>query len=127
MKQLKWGSFTKTKNGEWNGLNNAAIYSFNGNIINSFVREMFQNSIDARDKDNLDESGKLKPLLIKINYKNVGQEDFPDFDGFYEIFKQIAGSSPNKSNSKFFNNAFKALGIKGRFHFLFMRTLTRLV
>lgn len=117
MKQLKWGSFTKTKNGEWNGLNNAAIYSFNGNIINSFVREMFQNSIDARDKDNLDESGKLKPLLIKINYKNVGQEDFPDFDGFYEIFKQIAGSSPNKSNSKFFNNAFKALGDKRKIPF----------
>ena len=117
MKQLKWGSFTKTKNGEWNGLNNAAIYSFNGNIVNSFVREMFQNSIDARDKDSLDKSGKLKPLLIKINYKNIGQEDFPDFDGFYEIFKQIAGSSPNKSNTQFFNNAFKALGDKRKIPF----------
>ena len=45
---LIWGSHEEKKG--WKGLNNAAINSFNSNIINSFIREMFQNSNDARDK-----------------------------------------------------------------------------
>ncbi len=111
---LKWGSFIKEKDGEWDGLNNAAIYSFNSNIINSFVREMFQNSIDARDK-NLSpdpKTEKIPPLKIRINYKEILQNEFPDFNGFYGIFKKIAGSQPNKQHAKFFNNAFKVLGDK---------------
>jgi len=109
---IKWGSFVKGKKNEWDGLNNAAIYSFNSNVINSFVREMFQNSIDARDKSlALDpDTGKIPPLRIRINYKEIKQEEFPDFEGFYTIFKKIASSSPNKQHSKFFNNAFKSLG-----------------
>lgn len=111
---LKWGSFIKEKDGEWDGLNNAAIYSFNSNIINSFVREMFQNSIDARDKNLLPDpkTKKKPPLKIRINYKEVLQNKFPDFEGFYEIFRKIAGSQPNKPHAKFFNNAFKVLGDK---------------
>lgn len=111
---LKWGSFIKEKDGEWDGLNNAAIYSFNSNIINSFVREMFQNSIDARDKSlpNDNKTGKIPPLYIRIIYKSIQQTEFPDFDGFYNIFKKVAGSPPNKDHVKFFNNAFKALGDK---------------
>jgi hypothetical protein len=37
---LIWGSNEEKKG--WQGLNNAAINSFNSNIINSFIREMFQ-------------------------------------------------------------------------------------
>jgi len=46
---INWSSEI-TKFG-WQGLNDAAINTFNSNVINSFVREMFQNSNDARDKD----------------------------------------------------------------------------
>jgi hypothetical protein len=111
---LNWGSSIKERNGEWQGLNNAAIYSFNSNIINSFVREMFQNSIDARNKKLPKDAstGKIPPLKIRINYKEIVQDEFPDFAGFYDIFKSIAGSKPNKQHSKFFNNGFKALGDK---------------
>lgn len=116
---IKWGSFVKEKAGEWEGLNNAAIYSFNSNIINSLVREMFQNSIDARDKNLKKDkiTGKIPPLIVQINYKSLRQEQFPDFDGFYKIFKEIAQSKPNKLHAKFFNNAFSALGDKKKIPF----------
>jgi len=108
---VRWGSFEKAKAGEWDGLNNAAIYSFNSNIINSFVREMFQNSIDARNKDlPIDlASGKLPPLKVRIEYKELLREQFPDFNGFQGIFKRVSQASPNKDNGKFFSIGSEAL------------------
>jgi hypothetical protein len=107
---LVWGSSEEKKG--WKGLNNAAINSFNSNIINSFIREMFQNSNDARDKklpvDPV--TGKLPPLHIVINYKRITQNQFPDFNGFIDIFRRIKSAKPNEKHVEFFKNAEKAMG-----------------
>lgn len=108
--KLKWGSHEETKG--WQGLNNAAIHSFNSNIINSFVREMFQNSNDARDKTLPADptTGRKPPLRIVINYRTITREQFPDFDGFTELFGQIKSSPLNSKHEEFFRNAQKSLG-----------------
>ena len=60
----RWGASSESKG--WQGLNNAAIHTFNTNVINSLVRELFQNSIDARQlliEQNGDDN---KPTIIKL-------------------------------------------------------------
>lgn len=107
---LIWSSNEEKKG--WQGLNNAAINSFNSNIINSFIREMFQNSNDARNK-NLPinpVTGKLPPLHIIINYKKIDQNQFPDFDGFIDVFARIKSAPLNAKHGEFFKNAQQALG-----------------
>lgn len=107
---LIWGSNEENKG--WQGLNNAAINSFNSNIINSFIREMFQNSNDARDKDlPIDQNtGKKPPLHIVINYKKITQNQFPDFEGFMDVFARIKSAPLNARHGEFFKNAQQALG-----------------
>jgi hypothetical protein len=107
---LGWGAEEITKG--WKGLNNAAINSFNSNIINSFVREMFQNSIDARDKTLPKDptTRKIPPLRISINYKRIRQSQFPDFNGFVDIFARIKSAELNAQHVEFFKDAAKAMG-----------------
>lgn len=108
--KLIWGSNEEKKG--WQGLNNAAINSFNSNIINSFIREMFQNSNDARDtKLPIDsKTGKRPPLHIIINYKKIAQNQFPDFEGFMDVFARIKSAPLNAKHSEFFKNAQLSLG-----------------
>lgn len=107
---LKWDSAIRNKG--WAGLNNAAINTFNSHIINSFVREMIQNSNDARNNrlpiDKV--TNKRPPLKIIINYKTISADNFPDFDGFLKIFARIKSAVPNASHMNFFRNAEKAMG-----------------
>lgn len=101
---LNWGSVNKEKG--WDGLNNAAINSFNSNIINSFVREMFQNSNDARiNGDN--GSASKRPLEISIDYRTVSEDAIPEFSRFRKILDQIAHDHP--VHKYFFENAKKAI------------------
>jgi len=114
---LKWGSQIKDKG--WDGLNDAAINAFNSNVINSFVREMFQNSNDARDKNlPVDQvTGERPPLKISINYKTLMQEQFPDFNGFIDIFKRIKSADANKQHVEFFKHGEKAMGSRNTIKF----------
>jgi len=106
---LKWGSEI-TKKG-WDGLNDAAINAFNSNVINSFVREMFQNSNDARDKLLINQqTGKRLPLHISINYKTFKQEQFPNFEEFIDIFRRIKCAEANEQHVEFFKHGEKAMG-----------------
>ena len=109
---INWSSEI-TKFG-WQGLNDAAINTFNSNVINSFVREMFQNSNDARDKDLPvnPKTGKKPPLHISINYKTLKQEQFPNFTEFIDIFKRIKLAEANKQHVEFFKHGEKAMGMR---------------
>ena len=109
---LKWGSEIKRKG--WDGLNDAAINAFNINVINSFVREMFQNSNDARDKSLPvnQQTGKRPPLHISINYKTLKQEQFPNFEEFIDIFRRIKSAEANKQHVEFFKHGEKAMGTR---------------
>ena len=102
---LRWGSVLKEKG--WDGLNNAAINSFNSNVINSFVREIIQNSNDARRKD--PETKERLPLRIVINYKSVSTSDLLYLNQFKDIFHSISEAPSNKQHEQFFKNGFEAI------------------
>lgn len=105
MMKLTWGSLERVKG--WEGLNNAAINSFNSNVINSFVREIFQNSNDARRRDK--NSDNRLPLRVSINYKDIPRNQIQDLDNFLSIFSKIAEAPTNKIHSAFFKNGLEAL------------------
>jgi len=108
---MRWGSGIQEKG--WEGLNNAAIYSFSKDIVNSFVREMIQNSNDARDYTAHESiTGQPLPIKVRMSYKTIPVGLFPAFENFYTIFRSVAASLPNKVHARFFNNAFGALGDK---------------
>jgi hypothetical protein len=96
-----WGSFEKKKG--WDGLNDAAINTFNGDVINSFVREMFQNSNDARQK----EDGKYLKLKIQFEHKKVASDNIVAFQQLRGKVKLI--SECNKDHEVFFKNALQEL------------------
>lgn len=89
-KKFKWGAFEKLKG--WDGLNNAAINTFNSNIVNSFIREMFQNSNDARQRDNNDE---YKKLIIEIDYLKIPKTVFPKYNELLSIIEKISEEPEN--------------------------------
>ncbi len=91
-----WGSFKKEKGRE--GFNNAAINTYNSNVINSFVRENIQNSNDARQKD---QNGNRKKLFIEIDYNIINSNLFPKYEQFVSILEKIS-NDPNNSQHKLF-------------------------
>lgn len=100
----RWASFRKEKG--WEGLNNAAINTFNSNVISSFVRENFQNSNDARQKD---ETGNKKKLFIEIDFQNITSLGFPNYDEFLTIFQSIHEDPDNSQHKLFFKHGLHAL------------------
>ncbi len=101
---VKWGSFPKTKG--WDGLNNAAIQTFNSDIINSFVREMFQNSNDARQND---VTGAKRKLKVIINYRTVDKNTFPGFDQLKDLISVMSLAPANSGHRPFFRQATESL------------------
>jgi hypothetical protein len=96
--QWKWGAEEKKKGDE--GFNNAGILTFNSHAINSFVRELFQNSNDARIP------GKNK-VVIQISYCTIRKSDIPVFDQFKKVLDQVEKSHPHQV--KFFKKAHEAI------------------
>ncbi|PAU94565.1 hypothetical protein CK503_07160 [Aliifodinibius salipaludis] len=110
--KLMWGAETENKG--WQGLNNAAINTFNSNVINSLVREMFQNSIDARNKLAGNSQIGDKPTKIKLRKFSIDKEQFPSYQEYREILDLVSNSGPNKKHRTFFNNAFNELDNKSK-------------
>jgi hypothetical protein len=90
----RWGAEIRKKGDE--GFNNAGILTFNSHVINSFIRELFQNSNDAI------EDGKNK-ISISIEYKKINKKEVPDFKNYVKIFDAVKKSHPNQT--KFFKKA----------------------
>lgn len=93
-----WDAEVKNKGNE--GFNNAGILTFNSNLINSFVREMFQNSNDAK-------SDKKQNVKIRIERKKISRKSIPAYDQFEKIINLVKESNP--SQNSFFNKVSKAL------------------
>jgi len=94
----KWDAEIKKKGNE--GFNDAGILTFNSNLINSFVREMIQNSNDAKSK-------KKSNIKIKIEHIKIYKTLIPAYDQFEEILGFVKDSNPNQE--KFFDEAKRAL------------------
>lgn len=68
----KWGAEVKKKGSD--GMANAAIETFrSGNILSGFVRELVQNSQDARLNNNL-------PLKIRMRMFSIDKSNIPQFE-----------------------------------------------
>lgn len=91
----EWGAEVRRKGDE--GFNNAGILTFNSHAINSFVRELFQNSNDAKAKG-------AKKVKIKIEYTNIDRKEIPEFRKYIDILDAIKKS--HSIHKKFFKKAY---------------------
>src|SRR5690606_24336329 len=90
----KWGADENKKGGD--GFNNASILTFNSHAINSFIRELFQNSNDAKLSN-------AKKLRIAIEYKEIPYHEIPDREGYLKILRSVG--ERHKEPKKFFKKA----------------------
>jgi len=94
----KWGAEEKRKGDE--GFNNAGILTFNSHAINSFVRELFQNSNDAKPIDK-------NKIIIKIEYKDIHKDKIPEYNNYLNILEAVKRAHPLQK--KFFIKANEVL------------------
>lgn len=95
--ELKWHGFQMGDQQGWHGMADAGIHTFTRDKMGSFIREMFQNSNDARRK-NLPED---EPVRIKIRKQTVDGRDIPDMEGFIDILRKVERDNPD--DGEFFN------------------------
>ncbi len=101
---FNWGS--EVKNIGMDGMSNAAIETFrSADILSGFIRELIQNSQDAR-RDN------LQPLRITIRLFEVNKKELPAFEsGWNPIYESV--KTIWKSDYKgFFENADNILSME---------------
>jgi hypothetical protein len=94
----KWGAEPLNKGKE--GFNDAGILTFNSHAINSLVRELFQNSNDAKVKN-------TRKVIIKIEYRDISKTEIPAFDQYVQLLKKVEKSNPQQI--KFFKKAYASL------------------
>jgi hypothetical protein len=73
------------------GPRNAAVMTFAGDVSNSFVKELTQNSLDAREVRDGD-------LLIKIKAIEINKKEIPGFDKFQFYLDKMSDYWTGKSN-----------------------------
>lgn len=100
MEKLGFYSYEENDESSDNGPRTAAVLTFSGNTNDSFVKELTQNSLDAR----IDRGGKLK---IKVSYLSIFKTQIPNFEQFVIILNQMENYWNNKSAQykKFFETA----------------------
>jgi hypothetical protein len=94
---MKW-SFVGNNGGPYDGANATSEDHFKSSRLSSFVREIVQNSIDARP---LDSSGSPlnpdKPVVVKFEIREIEKSEF---EGFQGIWKHIISSRDQAKKSK---------------------------
>ena len=105
MKKIGW-NFPSNDNGCVNGISEAGIETFRGNIFQSLAKEICQNSLDARLDDD-------KPVRIEFCLSNIDIEDIPDFKRLHDVFVLSKKYwENNKKANDFYENALKILTSK---------------
>jgi hypothetical protein len=86
------------------GPRNASVLTFSGDTNDSMVKELTQNSLDARAERN----GNLE---IKINVLDIAKSDIPDFETFISKLCEMRDyyASMSTQYTQFFETAFKSL------------------
>jgi hypothetical protein len=107
MPQLNFQTFKSNDINSDIGPRTAAVLTFSDDINNSVVKELTQNSLDARRT-------KGGELIIKIKLVDIDINAIPNFSSFLEIFKQMKDYWNNKSPqySTFFKTAEKSISTK---------------
>lgn len=90
-------------NGERKGLNRYDEIDFRRSAINSLVREMLQNSLDAQ----LETKAQVQ---VAFDWFTIRKEDIPDYKTFVKIIKDCAKSnSADLTCKEFFDNALQLI------------------
>lgn len=103
--KIGW-NFPSNDNGCVNGVSEAGIETFRGDVFKSLAKEICQNSLDARLDDN-------KPVRIEFYLSNIDVQDIPDFERLQEVF--ILSKEywkDNKKASAFYKKAVEILASK---------------
>lgn len=87
-----------------NGPRTAAVLTFSGNTNDSVVKELTQNSLDAR----INRGGKLK---IKVSCKEINKKEIPNFNNLSIVLQQMKNYWNSKSEQyrRFFETADKCI------------------
>jgi hypothetical protein len=84
-----------------NGLNNASILTFSKDVVNALIKELTQNSIDAKEDG-------VKKVRVKVNMFDVSVSEIEDLDGLNQILSAMSVYWENLKQDdfvKFFKNA----------------------
>jgi hypothetical protein len=95
----KFDAYRKDDPGD-NGLNNASILTFSKDVVDALIKELTQNSIDAK------EDGQEK-VCVKINMFELGTEEIQELDSLRLILEEMSSYWAVKNQTdfvKFFNN-----------------------
>lgn len=88
------------------GIGESGIETFRGSPINSLVREICQNSLDAIKNE-------TEPVRVEFKYFEILSEEFPDKENMLKVLNSCKSYSEltmmNKDTSKFFERAIKTL------------------
>ena len=102
---IRW-KFPLNNDGSDDGFNDSGIAHFSGAKFFSLVREIIQNSLDAR---------KEYPVRVEFDVEEIGSKKFPKSDQLREIFRKCRTDSKNRKDKKaekFFAGGLEVL--KGR-------------
>ena len=101
MSYPKYNSSVKNERGD-NGASNAAILTFNKDKIDSLIKELTQNSIDAKiDKKEI--------LRLSVRVLDIDKAEIPNFIQFENILESIVKywKDKDKSSHNVFSNSLK--------------------
>jgi hypothetical protein len=96
-----YNSSVKNERGD-NGASNAAILTFNKDVIDSLIKELTQNSIDAKiDKNQV--------LRLRVRVLDIEKSEIPNFEQFEKILESIVDywKDKDKSSHNVFLNSLK--------------------
>lgn len=95
----KW-RFVSNQNSTIVGINDAGIETFTADMHRSLVREIIQNSLDAKNPQ-VDEPVRVEFKMIALNRDKV-----PDVDNLQSIIQKCRNSNKDEMDAeKFFDNA----------------------
>jgi len=104
MAELNFYSHKESDLNADNGPRTAAVLTFSGDTNDSFVKELTQNSLDAR----VDRDGKLK---IKVSFKKILKTSIPNFNQFEIKLGQMEKywNDKGRQYNKFFETSRKSI------------------
>lgn len=106
MEAAKWWSDRKG-GGSFRGPNDSGICTFSETVVQSMVREVIQNSLDA---DKIDIS---KPTIVKFKLFTIPEADFPSVNQFKDILQKCLNCDESNRQDydiqSIFNNALDAM------------------
>lgn len=85
-----WTGEKKNFAGDREGFSNPGIYTFAGNKVGGFIREMIQNSLDAGNRIDSEQ------VSIRISMRILKTEDFPNFQQWKGIIDAAVKENPSK-------------------------------